>query len=93
MILSEVIEHVHEYRLPRVMDTLLGGYQPQVLIITTPNVEYNEVYEMESEQVRHQDHRFEWTREEFTKWCNTWASEYSYRVQVDGIGQEVEGYG
>ena len=50
MILSEVIEHIEEYRLPRVMDTIFGSYQPNVLLITNQNVEYNTVYEMDNEQ-------------------------------------------
>ena len=92
MILGEVIEHLDEHRLPRVMDTIFGIYQPKTLIMTTPNSEYNQVYAME-EKVRHKDHRFEWTRPEFAQWCNTWAHQYAYSVQIGGIGQEVEGFG
>lgn len=92
MILGEVIEHIDEHRLPRVMDTIFGSYQSKTLIMTTPNVEYNQVYEMK-EEVRHKDHRFEWTRAEFAQWSNTWADQYAYSVQIDGIGQEVEGFG
>lgn len=60
--------------------------------MTTPNIEYNQVYEMK-EAVRHKEHRFEWTRVEFAQWCNTWANRYAYSVQFGGIGQEVEGFG
>ncbi|MDR3599535.1 MAG: 3' terminal RNA ribose 2'-O-methyltransferase Hen1 [Desulfosporosinus sp.] len=92
MILNEVIEHIEECRLPRVMDTILGSYKPNVLLITTPNVEYNSVYQMD-EELRHKDHRFEWTRTEFSKWTDTWAKNYAYAVQLDGIGEEVAGHG
>ncbi|MCO1602444.1 3' terminal RNA ribose 2'-O-methyltransferase Hen1 [Desulfosporosinus nitroreducens] len=92
MILGEVIEHIDEHRLPRVMETIFGSYQPKTLIMTTPNVEYNRIYEMQ-EEVRHKDHRFEWTRAEFAQWSNSWASQYSYQVEIDGIGLEVEGVG
>lgn len=93
MILSEVIEHIDESRLQRVMDTILGSYKPKVLIVTTPNAEYNTVYQMEDQEVRHKDHRFEWNRAEFSEWTYTLARYYSYSVQLDGIGEEVEGYG
>ncbi|MDP4159944.1 MAG: 3' terminal RNA ribose 2'-O-methyltransferase Hen1 [Bacillota bacterium] len=93
MILNEVIEHIDESRLPRVMDTILGSYKPKVLIVTTPNVEYNTVYQMEDQEVRHKDHRFEWTRAEFTEWTHALAGDYSYEVRLEGIGEEVEGYG
>lgn len=92
MILSEVIEHIDESRLPRVMDTILGSYKPQVLLITTPNAEYNPVYQME-EGIRHKDHRFEWSRAEFAEWTYSLARNYAYEVQIDGIGEEAEGYG
>lgn len=92
MILSEVIEHIDESRLPRVMDTILGSYKPQVLLITTPNAEYNPVYQME-EGIRHKDHRFEWSRAEFAEWTYCLARNYAYEVQIDGIGEEAEGYG
>ncbi len=92
IILCEVIEHIDEYRLPRVMESIFGQYQPNVVIVTTPNSEYNEVYQME-ENIRHKDHRFEWTRSQFKEWCTGLQSEYPYSVEHTGIGQEVEGYG
>jgi 3' terminal RNA ribose 2'-O-methyltransferase Hen1 len=92
MILCEVIEHIDEYRLPKIMDTILNDYQPKVLIITTPNKEYNKVYDMDV-PFRHNDHRFEWTREEFRNWCLERSSNYPYDVTVDGIGERHETYG
>ena len=92
MILCEVIEHIDEFRLPKVMDTILNEYQPNVLIITTPNKEYNRVYDM-AEHFRHNDHRFEWTREEFDHWCSKRVDDYPYKLVFDGIGEEHERYG
>ncbi|MFD3449760.1 3' terminal RNA ribose 2'-O-methyltransferase Hen1 [Microbacteriaceae bacterium 4G12] len=92
MILCEVIEHIDEFRLPKMMDTILNEYQPNVLIITTPNKEYNNVYDM-AEHFRHNDHRFEWTREEFNNWCSTRSDNYPYQLMFDGIGEEHERYG
>ncbi|OBZ72388.1 Small RNA 2'-O-methyltransferase [Grifola frondosa] len=39
---------------------------------------------------RHSDHKFEWTIEEFTEWCNTVADEWEYDVEVGGIGTACE---
>lgn len=39
---------------------------------------------------RHPDHKFEWTVEEFTDWCNATARQWGYHVDVDGIGKPVE---
>ncbi|MBU5353500.1 methyltransferase domain-containing protein [Paenibacillus barcinonensis] len=93
MILCEVIEHVEEYRLDRIMDTILNEYRPEVLLVTTPNKEYNEVYEMEQKQLRHQDHRFEWTREQFSMRCAQWAEKGDYAYGISGIGEHKEGFG
>ncbi|APB77469.1 3' terminal RNA ribose 2'-O-methyltransferase Hen1 [Paenibacillus polymyxa] len=93
MILCEVIEHVDEHRLNRVMKTIVTEYQPNVLIVTTPNREYNEVYRMNQQELRHGDHRFEWNRSEFQEQCEQWIEEAPYSVALKGIGEEIEGFG
>ncbi|MET3320380.1 UNVERIFIED_ORG: 3' terminal RNA ribose 2'-O-methyltransferase Hen1 [Peribacillus simplex] len=92
IILCEVIEHIDEYRLPKVLDTILHDYQPNALIITTPNHEYNEVYDME-DVLRHNDHRFEWTRAEFRQWCTERNHRDIYSLKFEGIGEEHDTYG
>lgn len=87
IILCEVIEHIDECRLPKVMDTILHDYQPKALIITTPNREYNEVYDMD-DSLRHNDHRFEWTRAEFHQWCTSRNHGGHYDLRFEGIGEE-----
>ncbi|MDR6727054.1 3' terminal RNA ribose 2'-O-methyltransferase Hen1 [Paenibacillus amylolyticus] len=93
MILCEVIEHIEAYRLDGIMNTLLQEYQPEVLIVTTPNKEYNDVYAMEQESFRHHDHRFEWTRAELAERCVEWSAGTNYTYTIQGIGEQVEGYG
>ncbi len=92
MILCEVIEHIDEYRLASVFETIFKDYRPEVLIVTTPNQEYNVVYEMDVE-MRHHDHRFEWTRAEFRGKCESWSSQNPYQVSIQGIGEEHPTYG
>lgn len=87
MILCEVIEHIDEQRLPKVFDTILHQYAPKSLIVTTPNHEYNEVYDMD-DHFRHADHRFEWTREEFQAWCKNRNHLGLYEIEFAGIGEE-----
>lgn len=90
IILCEVIEHIDEERLPKIMGTILKDYQPKTFIMTTPNREYNEVYEMD-EDYRHLDHRFEWTRKEFQDFCEGQKGDYG--LIFDGIGEEHPLYG
>lgn len=92
MILCEVIEHIDEYRLPIIMKTIFSEYQPQSLIVTTPNRDYNAVYKME-EAIRHSDHRFEWTRKEFQFKCESWIKKLPYDMELEGIGEVHEEFG
>ncbi|WP_427137686.1 3' terminal RNA ribose 2'-O-methyltransferase Hen1 [Psychrobacillus psychrodurans] len=92
IILCEVIEHIDEERLPKAMDLILEQYYPSSIIITTPNKEYNHVYEM-TESLRHNDHRFEWSREEFKEWCLRMNHSERYVLTFEGIGNEDETYG
>lgn len=92
MILCEVIEHIDVYRLDKIFNTILKDYRPNVLIVTTPNQEYNVIYEM-TEEKRHGDHRFEWTRFEFQQNCKRWSDSFPYEVTFKGIGEEHPTYG
>lgn len=92
MILCEVIEHIDEARLPKAFDLILHHYAPKSLIVTTPNREYNEVYDMD-DHFRHADHRFEWTRQEFQEWCTKMNYLGLYEIEFAGIGEEHPGQG
>ena len=43
--------------------------------------------------MRHDDHRFEWTRSEFQTWANRIAENHGYEVEVLPIGEEDENVG
>lgn len=39
---------------------------------------------------RHDDHKFEWTTEEFQSWCHSTAEEWGYTVQMSAVGRALE---
>ena len=86
-VLMEVVEHLDPPRLPALAYALFGHAAPSTVVITTPNVEYNVRYEDMATEMRHHDHRFEWTRAEFADWCAATASAYGYDVRVTGVGE------
>ena len=43
--------------------------------------------------MRHDDHRFEWTRAEFTQNVEAWTQNYPYQVSIQGIGEEHPTHG
>ena len=57
------------------------------MIITTPNSEYNALFEdLPPGEFRHRDHRFEWTREQFQDWAQAVADRRAYQVRFQDIG-------
>lgn len=90
----EVIEHMDAERLPAFEAALFGHARPGAVIVTTPNREYNALFEgMEPGAMRHPDHRFEWTRAEFRHWAESVAQAHGYAVRFDGIGSEDATHG
>ncbi|MBD0402522.1 3' terminal RNA ribose 2'-O-methyltransferase Hen1 [Flammeovirga sp. EKP202] len=85
----EVIEHMDESRLQSFERVVFEFAKPKTVFLTTPNGEYNVLYEsMEENTMRHTDHRFEWTRAEFETWANKVAETYNYTVSFLPIGEE-----
>ncbi|GCE20689.1 3' terminal RNA ribose 2'-O-methyltransferase Hen1 [Dictyobacter kobayashii] len=85
----EVIEHLDPSRLSAFERVLFEFAHPATVVITTPNAEYNVKYEtLESGKFRHQDHRFEWTREQFQDWSRQIAERFGYQVQFSPVGPE-----
>ncbi|MCL2121482.1 MAG: methyltransferase, partial [Clostridiales bacterium] len=90
----EVIEHLDIPRLAAFERVLFEFAKPPVVVLTTPNKEYNAHYHfLYEEDLRHGDHRFEWTRAEFRDWAKRTAERFGYTVQFSEIGDLEESCG
>jgi 3' terminal RNA ribose 2'-O-methyltransferase Hen1 len=90
----EVVEHLDEARLAAFERVLWEFARPQLVVLTTPNREYNVQWpSLPAGKFRHADHRFEWTRSEFQKWAERVAQEFGYNVAFRPLGPEVENIG
>ncbi|WP_030606696.1 3' terminal RNA ribose 2'-O-methyltransferase Hen1 [Streptomyces achromogenes] len=88
-VLSEVVEHVDLPRLPALEYAVFGHARPRTVVVTTPNAEYNVRWEsLPAGHVRHGDHRFEWTREEFRAWAAAVAERYGYEAAFTSVGPD-----
>ncbi|MGV9456804.1 3' terminal RNA ribose 2'-O-methyltransferase Hen1 [Streptomyces sp. NPDC003635] len=88
-VLSEVIEHLDLPRLPALEYAVFGAARPRTVLVTTPNVEYNVRWEsLPAGHVRHGDHRFEWTRDEFRAWADAVAERHGYGVEFVPVGPD-----
>jgi 3' terminal RNA ribose 2'-O-methyltransferase Hen1 len=87
----EVIEHLEPERLEAFSRVIFEYAKPGLVILTTPNAEYNALFENLPEgKFRHPDHRFEWTRAEFENWANATALRFGYLVEFEPIGHVDE---
>jgi small RNA 2'-O-methyltransferase len=81
-------------------NVILSAFCPKVLIVSTPNYEYNPILqrsgmpnkEDEPEEntgpckFRNHDHKFEWTRRQFQSWATDLAVKHNYSVEFNGVG-------
>lgn len=81
---------------------VLSHFRPRILILSTPNYEYNVILQKSSLsgqeddpeektdsqtcKFRNHDHKFEWTREQFSQWASELAEKHSYSVEFSGVG-------
>lgn len=83
----EVIEHLDPPRLAAFERVVFEFARPGVVVITTPNAEYNVRFEtLPAGKFRHRDHRFEWTRAQFREWAKRVAAGHGYQVEFAPVG-------
>lgn len=98
-IICKVIEHMEEDQTFQFGKTVLSLFRPKLLIVSTPNYEYNTVLqqsgapcqpkdktESQLPKFRNHDHKFEWTRAQFSQWASKLAKRYNYSVEFTGVG-------
>lgn len=87
--LIEVVEHLDPARLPAFERAVFEFAAPGVVALTTPNADYNVRFRgLRPGQLRHPDHRFEWSRRDFQSWSEGVAVRFGYRVVFEAIGAD-----
>jgi len=84
--LVETIEHIEPERLGEVERAVFGVHRPRVVVVTTPNREFNVRFGIPLSGLRHPDHRFEWDRARFGGWARGVADRNGYRAVTHGVG-------
>lgn len=85
-ILIETIEHLAPDRLSQLERALFRMLRPGVVVITTPNADFNPLLGVPAHRFRHPDHRFEWGRARFRAWARRAAGAAGYGVGFADIG-------
>ncbi|CAL5078461.1 unnamed protein product [Urochloa decumbens] len=100
----EVIEHMEEDQASLFGNVVLSSFRPTVLIVSTPNYEYNPILQRSAVpnkddeadenagpcKFRNHDHKFEWTRAQFQCWATDLAVKHNYSVEFCGVGGSGE---
>jgi hypothetical protein len=90
----EVIEHLDPPRLAAFERVLFECARPATVVLTTPNRDYNALFPtLNAGQLRHRDHRFEWTRAEFAAWCERIGTRFGYTFHILLVGPEDAAHG
>lgn len=93
-VLVEVVEHMDATRLTAMERVIFEFARPRHILITTPNREYNVLFPtLPPGKMRHNDHRFEWTRAEFAAWAEPVAARFGYEVRFFPVGTLDSTYG
>lgn len=86
-VLCEVIEHLDEPRLAAMERAVFECARPTTVIVTTPNSEHNVMWDsLSAGSMRHKDHRFEWTRDQFRVWADRLRDRFGYACEFREIG-------
>ncbi len=82
-----MIEHLDEPRLSAFERVVFEFARPKIVVVTTPNVEYNPKFPtLPAGKFRHKDHRFEWTRWQFETWAQSVCARFGYTTTFAPIG-------
>jgi len=89
VIAIELIEHLYPTTLKLFPEVVFGHMKPKLVIITTPNREFNVLFPDFKGPFRHWDHKFEFNRAEFEAWSKEISETYpEYSVTFDGVGEQ-----
>jgi 3' terminal RNA ribose 2'-O-methyltransferase Hen1 len=87
--LVEVVEHLDPPRVAALEQVVFAHAAPTTVVVTTPNREHNVRFPgLASGDLRHRDHRFEWTRAEFAAWAVGVAGDHGYTVRIEPVGTD-----
>lgn len=92
-VLLETVEHLEPKRLSMLERALFDAMRPAVVVITTPNAEFNPLLGIAPHAFRHPEHRFEWSRAKFRRWAQGVARRNGYRVACSDLAGHHPDYG
>lgn len=91
VIMSEVIEHMKKEEAENIVKDILRKNNVKILVITTPNKDFNRFFLFDDEDTRCKDHKFEMGKDEFKEWMDNIMDDMNgkYELRFLDIGDSV----
>lgn len=89
VIAQEVFEHISEKKLI-LFFLKLKSNGAHTICMTTPNVDFNKYLDI---GLRHNDHKFEWSKARLTYWVKTLKTTIPSEVKIIQLGKLIKGSG
>lgn len=93
VVMVETLEHIDPDRLSLVERAVFATIAAPLVVVTTPNADFNPLLGVPAHRLRHPDHRFEWGRERFARWAEGVGRRNTYALRLDDLGGSVAGFG
>ena len=84
-LMVEVFEHLDPAHLSRLEAALFAQPCAPLVVLTTPNADFNPLLGVPPHRFRHPGHRFEWGRARFRAWTESVADRWGWGVTVSDI--------
>lgn len=86
-VMVEALEHVDPALLSRLERGIFAALRPRLVVLTTPNRDYNARLGLAEGRLRHPDHRFEWSRARFRAWAGGVAARNGFAAEFREVGR------
>lgn len=86
-VMVEAVEHVDPAHLSRLERGVFAALRPRLVVLTTPNRDYNARLGLAEGDLRHADHRFEWSRARFRAWAGGVAARNGFAAEFRDVGR------
>jgi SAM-dependent methyltransferase len=92
-VMVETLEHLPAARLGAVERAVFRDMAPGLVVVTTPNADFNDLLGVPGHRRRHPDHRFEWGRARFARWADGVAARHGYTAERRDVAATHPTYG
>ncbi len=90
VLMSEVLEHMEKDEAQALLNGVLTRAEPNKVVVTCPNKDFNKHYGLTDDEARHWDHKWEPTRNEFIIAMNDVLPSNLWKVEVSSLGDVVD---